>query len=397
MNTRTAFTALVLISCGIGMLCPADAQLFLTTPSAEGRLIEGAQLDGSNPSTFIDLQSEFGGTNYVPQGIAVSGSHLFWVDEAQDAIFSAGVDGTGARKLIDLVPVFGGEGSDYVPRGIAASATSIFWTDWKQDAIFTARLDGSEARLLIPMAGAPFADRPTPLGIAVAGSKLFWTDDDSNNEAVYSAGVDGSNPSLVINLFAEFGGISSGLYEPLGIAASGNRIFWTDPDGGELAGGGGIFAADLDGQNATRLIDLGAVFGAGTYWPRGIAIFDSRIYWADDFTNAVYTAALDGSNPEKLFDSPNGNAWYLAAAGRAAPLPLSFTVERLTGNTLNITINRTLAGETFHLRQSTNGVTFEPLSPALDITDSTPQPIPITVDFVAHPTLLLQVYEGTSP
>ena len=80
------------------------------------------------------------------------------------------------------------------------------------------------------------------------------------------------------------------------------------------------------------------------------------------------------------------------------PPELNLKVEGLDDNFLVFTVeNIPHDGQVFHLRQSTDGVTFEPLFPPFHIWDSNPQPYAIPVDPTASPTLLLQIYEGASP
>lgn len=79
------------------------------------------------------------------------------------------------------------------------------------------------------------------------------------------------------------------------------------------------------------------------------------------------------------------------------PAPLSLRVLALTGDTLTLTIENIPSGQTFHLRNSADLTNFEPLTPPIDITDATPQPMAITVDPATHPALFFSVYAGASP
>ncbi len=53
--------------------------------------------------------------------------------------------------------------------------------------------------------------------------------------------------------------------------------------------------------------------------------------------------------------------------------------------------------QSFHLRQSTDLTNFQPLSPPIDITVTTAQPLAITVDRTTNPKLFYAVFAGSSP
>jgi hypothetical protein len=62
---------------------------------------------------------------------------------------------------------------------------------------------------------------------------------------------------------------------------------------------------------------------------------------------------------------------------------------------LNVTVNNLPAGD-FHIRKSTDGQSFDPFVPGVDVNGATPMPLEIPVDTGMSPTLLLQVFEGLS-
>ncbi|NIP92260.1 MAG: hypothetical protein GWO24_01805, partial [Akkermansiaceae bacterium] len=86
----------------------------------------------------------------------------------------------------------------------------------------------------------------------------------------------------------------------------------------------------------------------------------------------------------------------LAASTVLSPAQ-TLRVERLEGDTLSLAIDDLPAGQAYHLRRSQDGEAFESLSPPLDITGATPQPIAVPVDHSAEPTVFFQLFEGASP
>ncbi len=79
------------------------------------------------------------------------------------------------------------------------------------------------------------------------------------------------------------------------------------------------------------------------------------------------------------------------------PASLTISVVGLTDDTLTLSVGNIPGGQTFHLRQSTDLTYFEPLSPPIEITDATPQPLEITLGPVTHPSLFFSVYADSSP
>ena len=72
----------------------------------------------------------------------------------------------------------------------------------------------------------------------------------------------------------------------------------------------------------------------------------------------------------------------------AAPIQLIASGYNPGTGMLSISANNIPAGNDFHLRRSTDGVTFTPLSPAFDFSSTTPQPFMVPVNTGVDPTLL---------
>ena len=73
----------------------------------------------------------------------------------------------------------------------------MFWTDFNQDALYSANLDGSDAMEILDLTtlGPSFFD---PRGITTNGTNLFWVD--ISQSALYSANLDGSNAMEILDL-----------------------------------------------------------------------------------------------------------------------------------------------------------------------------------------------------
>lgn len=168
--------------------------------------------------------------------------------------------------------------------------------------------------------------------------------------------------------------IADGNWHHVAISTTGtntaNTVFWVD----------GVLDPTSSFGNANpinsiaRWVSIGGENqpGAGTGRFQG-GIDDLRVY--DKVLNATEVANLV---------SP-GSSFQLTVAG----------YDPLTG-ILNLAATGIPAGQTFHLRQSTDLQSFGILSPAFDFDSTTPQPFAIPVDPETVPKLFFRAFEGPS-
>ena len=102
---------------------------------------------------------------------------------------------------------------------------------------------------------------------------------------------------------------------------------------------------------------------------------------------AVFSTALSPADIMTVMN--NGVAGFL----NAAPAPMELVVGGYSAGNLSLTINNIPAGETFHLRGSTDGQSFAPLAAPIDFDSTTAQPILVPG---SEPLLLLRAYSGPS-
>jgi hypothetical protein len=298
---KTLQTLILTIALAIAIPAPwATAQIFVTTRGNDTReVIVVAALDGGDPTVLIDMDTVFGSRSYHIGGIAVSGGDLFWsLNGSTSIIYTSKLDGSDLRVLIDVREIGG-----RLANQLLVHEDQLYWWDLAREALYTAGIDGSNPReLIVPR--RVFGARPNgynPTGLIASDSQLYWLDYET--DAIYTMGLDGSNPRVLFHLTALFGtGVD---YGPTGLAISGSRLFISNSH--RLDGNPAIYAVDLDGENPTKLIDLDGTIVS-------LAVFESQIYWADYARHAVYTAGLDGSNPRKLFDSPVTQPEFIAIA-----------------------------------------------------------------------------------
>lgn len=107
----------------------------------------------------------------------------------------------------------------------------------------------------------------------------------------------------------------------------------------------------------------------------------------------------------RLSDRPSrtGKSYGFRVASReplppAPPLKLALEIVSISDSFLLVEVgNIPETAQVFHLRQSTDGEDFQPLSPALDFDHTTRQPFVVLRAAEPEPVLLLQVFEGSTP
>ena len=130
-------------------------------------------------------------------------------------------------------------------------------------------------------------------GLAVDADHIYWTsstDFSDGDGAVWAAGLDGTNPHIIV----------PALDFPLGMAVSAGHVYWASTPG--TGGLGAIWEAGLDGSNPHIIVP-------GQNDPHGVAADASHLYWADQST--INEANLDGTNPQAIVEgqpSPEGVA-----------------------------------------------------------------------------------------
>lgn len=120
-------------------------------------------------------------------------------------------------------------------------------------------------------------------------------------------------------------------------------------------------------------------------------------HFHDSWENTLSSHRWMNLPPDLEPHATNRIGFRVASKALTPQQPLKFSIEGLVGNNLRLVVENVPSGQTVHLRKSSDGQTFVPLSPAVNITASTSQPIDIPANLAADSTMLLQVYEGASP
>ncbi|HEX4107408.1 MAG TPA: hypothetical protein VHX88_04700 [Solirubrobacteraceae bacterium] len=249
-----------------------------------GDALATAGLTGSAPAALANLPSADTGS---PHGLALDPAigKLFFDNYSSDTIYQANLDGTGATQLST------GSATIEGPEGLALDAAT--------DTLYWANHDGGigEENLTTGAAGnldiTGSADHKEVLGLAYdpVTNKLYWTSPDDNS--IDEANPDGSDS-------AELNVGTAPVTFPYGLAVdeATGTIYWTNwqvaGSMGEASLAGGGAAVSLPSADLDR--------------PAGLAIDPAagKLYWAEDGSNELLSANVDGSSPAPLVPSSSG-------------------------------------------------------------------------------------------
>jgi hypothetical protein len=280
----------LLLLAGLSVVCilaaapRADAFVYWANGGGNGGSTIGrANNDGSAPNpNFITGQKE-------PCGLAVDSQHVYWANQGGSSIGRANLDGSGVDP--SFIP------GAVLPCGVALDGQNHIW--WANQAtgggntgsIAVANLDGSNPHVMY--SGAGFVDEPR--GVGANSSFVYWSNAPSPS-SIGRGGLDGTPPpdKDFIPLADNF--------QPAWPTLSGDRLYF--------AATFGTFSTDLEGQDAL-------VVGSLAYG--GIAVFESKVYWANVIEGTLSRANLDLSSPEFAFMTGLGKPTGLALDGGSAP------------------------------------------------------------------------------
>ena len=244
-------------------------------------------------------------------GIALSGTHIYWVNQAapgclETELFLCPNTGSIGRANLNGTDVDQNfiVGADD-PLGVAVNGQGIYWTNHGSYTIGHANLDGTNVdQGFIAAAG-------DPIGIAVHGTHVYWSVSGGEGE-INRANLDGT-------------AVTRGLItasEPFGVAVDGAHVYWANLGSYEIG------RASLDGTNVDQSFIQGIVEG-----PSALAVDSAHIYWngdAEDSVAGIARANLDGTGANPYFI----RRVLVSALAVDALGPAGCAVPKLTGWTL---------------------------------------------------------------
>ncbi len=200
--------------------------------------IRRANQDGSNVETLVSGLSN-------PRGLALdaAGGKLYWSDTQDRRIYRANLDGSGLQAIVDA-------GNQTGRPTLDLANGHVYYGDFATGEIRRTNLDGSNDQLVV-LGG----DDPNSIALDLSGGKLYWVDAQTVTNYVARANLDGTGFQVLVS----FGVASSGLVDVQLDVANGS-VYWADEIGATERG---VWRANLDGSNATRIYTSPSGWNAG--------------------------------------------------------------------------------------------------------------------------------------
>lgn len=205
---------------------------------------------------------------------------LYYIDYGTEFIRSLMLDGSGTTT--DILNLVGKAGI-----GLAYDATNekIYFSDFDTyplGNIWRADLDGSNAEIIVSNIGDPYG-----LVVDEINSKIYWVDDDGN---ISRANLDGSSAEIgIVN-------ISGGQWRAIALDVENSKMYAYEVNEENL------YVADLDGTNPQILIS--GIYG----YAIAVDTVNNKIYFDDQNEEIFGVANLDGSNIQTI--DPDGTRIY---------------------------------------------------------------------------------------
>ncbi len=228
--------------------------------------------------TAISVEGESSASKDITL-VAVS-EELYFIEAGTDLMKRLALDGSGSIAAFLDMAGMAGVGLDY-----DATNSKIYFSDFEttpEGKIWRVNLDGSQLEAIA-------TDINDPYGIALdlTNDKVYWTDDDGN---ISRANLDGSAPEIgIVN-------IEDGMMRAIDLDVANNKMYFYEVNDEDL------YVADLDGSNPSVIIP--GVYG----YAIKVDAVNGKIYFDDQNTETMIMANLDGSGME-TFDS-NGTRIY---------------------------------------------------------------------------------------
>ncbi len=238
-------------------------------------------------------------------GIAVANGSVYWVAGTSDASSGAIMEiPVGGGAMTTLASMSGD------PAHIAADSSCIYWSEIMAGTVMKVPITGGEATTI--------ALAETPFWIALGETDVFWMGQGVMKAPKAGGTATALTPSSFLTLL------------PAGLAVDATNVYFTSGSPGSMSAVSTVF---VQGGAITPITS-----GAQSSIPGPIAIDDTRAYWADDGSNAVYAVPLSGGTPTTLAIDQNnvvaitvdGSAVYWlvnpnSSTGQGAVMKLSLT------------------------------------------------------------------------
>ena len=223
----------------VGLAVDANAgKAYWTHGSFNQGAIRRANLDGTQVETIIS-----GLTN--PRGLALDASsgYVYWSDTQDRTIYRVRFDGSGFQTVANT-------GNQLGRPTLDLANGHFYYGDLAAGTIRRANLDGTGQQIIVSG-----GDDPIAVDLDLDAGKIYWVDAQTITNHVARANLDGTGVEVLV----QFPLASSGLTD-IAVDAAGGRLFFADEI---TASEKGVWRADLDGSNATRIYVSPSGWNAG--------------------------------------------------------------------------------------------------------------------------------------
>ncbi|MCG8408024.1 MAG: DUF5050 domain-containing protein [Phycisphaerales bacterium] len=264
-----------------------------------GRETRVAPLDGSGPVEIIIP------TSHDPNGIDVDlVNGKIYYGNGTDGIWQADLDGSNAMQIV-TVPGISAHGV-----AVDVDGGKVYWTNTSVPGyVASANLDGTDFVKL-----AEFTGNTQGLGIELdpAGGKVYWSTIFSGNDGVWSANLDGSDPTVITT-------DATSSIDDIALDLVNGKIYWSNFLD--------IRMTNLDGSGGTTIV------ADGFTWIPSIDVdpVGGHLYYSgtgSDFTGRVGRMNLDGSGHSVLYSGAAdvGIIPYGLSVATVIPEPATLTL-----------------------------------------------------------------------
>jgi virginiamycin B lyase len=264
------------------LLLGTVAATLVLAPSAHAYIYWGNVNNGpgsigraNNDGTGVD-QNFITGLN-TSMGLAVDGSHIYWVNGGSNTIGRANLDGTGVNQSFITGSAVN------APSGVTTDSNFIYWTNAGSSTIGRANLDGTS-----PTGTFVTGTGNLPCGIAVNAGHIYWGEAFMSHVGRANLNGSGGNPNFIT---------TNG--SPCGVAVNLSNIFWALYNSGGFGNGTSVGRAGIDGLG----VDDSYIGGGNGVC--GVALDATHVYWTNTSngspTGTVGRANLDTSGVNQSF------------------------------------------------------------------------------------------------
>ncbi|XP_063064253.1 low-density lipoprotein receptor-related protein 1 isoform X3 [Engraulis encrasicolus] len=196
-------------------------------------------------------------------------SQLYWTDVVEDKIYRGTLSENGALTSFEVVIQYGLA----TPEGLAVDwiAGNIYWVESNLDQIEVAKLDGTMRTTLL----AGEVEHPRAIALDPREGILFWTDWDASSPRIEAASMSGEGRQTIHRETGN-GGWPNGLT----VDYLERRILWID------ARSDAIYSAAYDGSGLIEVLRGHEYLSH----PFAVTMYGGEVYWTDWRTNTLAKA-----------------------------------------------------------------------------------------------------------